>query len=293
MKILLVTVLLWCCAPAQAAVISPADSAAFRMFCVYAKRYGLEQMPVQKRIPVIARFFLGRPYKSGTLNVPDTAKPVINLRETDCVTLVENILALAWLPKYREESLSRFVRNIVRVRYRNGEITDYASRLHYSTDWLYEMQRQHLLKDITQKTGGVKFPHRIGYMSENYRNYPQLAADTLTLLPRIRAVEAEINRRTYYYIPKDSIRKIESRIEPGDIVLITTNIAGLDTSHLGIAYEKDGRIHLLHASSDARRVVVSKETLGAYTQTIGSQTGIMIARALPLLGEEWIALPGK
>ncbi len=293
MRILLAIVLICLSVPMQAATIAPADSAAFRMFCAYAKRYGLEQMSVQERIPVIARFFLGRPYKSGTLDVPDSEKPVVNLRETDCVTLVENILALARLPKYREQNLSRFVDNLVRIRYRNGKITDYASRLHYSTDWLYEMQQQHLLKDVTQKIGGVEFPHNIGYMSKNFRNYPQLAADTLTLLPKIRAVEAEMNRRTYYYIPKDSIYKTESRIEPGDIVLITTNIPDLDTSHLGIAYERNGKIYLLHASSSARRVVVSTEPLGAYTQTVGNQTGIIVARALPLLGEEWIALPGK
>ena len=35
----------------------------------------------------------------------------------------------------------------------------------------------------------------------------------------------------------------------GDIIAITTKMPGLDIAHVGIAEYKEGKLHLLHASS--------------------------------------------
>ena len=59
------------------------------------------------------------------------------------------------------------MQNIIRLRYRNAEIVDYTSRLHYSSDWLYEMQQAHLLTDITQFAGGIPYSKQICFMSEH------------------------------------------------------------------------------------------------------------------------------
>jgi hypothetical protein len=66
----------------------------------------------------------------------------------------------------------------------------------------------------------------------------------------------------------------------GDIVGITTSIEGLDISHMGILVSKAGRIHLLHASSAAEKVVLSEETLEEYLLSSNPATGIMAARPL-------------
>lgn len=127
--------------------ISPADWKILQEFWHYADSLQLTKQTISERILPITRFFMERPYKSNTLNVTKKELPVINLRELDCVTFVENVLALAFLKDYNEKAIDRFVENIVKLRYRNGEIIDYTSRLHYSSDWLYEMQKYHLLSD--------------------------------------------------------------------------------------------------------------------------------------------------
>lgn len=260
-----------------ATTISKADRQILRSFWEYAEKQQLSGMSIEKRIPVIARFFLGKPYKSNTLNVTQEELPVINLRELDCVTLVENVLALAYLGQYNENAVDSFVENIIKIRYRNGEIEDYTSRLHYSTDWLYEMQRQKLLDDVTLATGGIKYSKPVHFMSKHYTRYPVLAKDR-KLLQKIKTIETEINKRTYYYIPKEKINSIAGKIQNGDVVLITTNIAGLDTSHLGFALKQNGKTYLLHASSTRKKVVITDQPLQEYMEGIQLQTGIILGR---------------
>lgn len=262
----------------QATTLSSADRAILTTFWKYASENRLGELPVNERIPVIARFFLDTPYKSNTLNVTREELPVINLRGLDCVTFVENVLALAFLKAYQEEAIPDFVQNIIRLRYRDGEIVDYTSRLHYSSDWLYEMQRQQFLTDITRFAGGEEIHRRIDFMSKHASRYPQLTWDK-KMLEKIGEIETAITQRTYYYIPKDRIDASCDRIKNGDILLITTNIKGLDTSHLGFAYKKEGKTFLLHASSSGKKVMISDQPLQEYMQDISTQTGIMVGRA--------------
>lgn len=262
----------------QAHHISKADREILHSFWNYANRHRLTDLPVNERIPVVARYFLDTPYKSNTLNVTKEELPVINLRELDCVTFVENVLALSFLNEYNDQSITQFVENIVKLRYRNGQIEDYASRLHYSSDWLYEMQRQHFLTDITQFAGGIDFQPDLYFMSKNYDRYPPLKQDK-KLLTKIKTIETEINQRTYYYIPKNKVNEACSKIKDGDVILITTNIKGLDTSHLGFALKQDGATYLLHASSQGKKVMISRKPLQEYMEGISSQSGIMVARS--------------
>ncbi len=261
--------------------ISHADRKVLSAFWSYANRHRLAELTVNRRIPVIARFFLGTPYQRNTLNVAKENLPVINLRELDCVTFVENVLALALLEKYESRMQTAFVENIVKLRYRNGEIVDYISRLHYSSDWLFEMQKARFLTDITQFAGGIPYHPEVCFMSEHADRYPPLKDKKL--LDGIKKIETEINGRTYYYIPKEKLSESCNRIKNGDIILITTTIKGLDTSHLGFALEQDGEIYLLHASSQGKKVMISPRPLQEYMQGISSQSGIMVARAAKTL----------
>lgn len=277
--------------PGQGLPVSKADSLILTRFAKYAAQEKLAELPMDRRIERIGKFFLGKPYKSGTLNVPQKEMPVINLRELDCVTFVENVLALALLENYTSISIRDFVNNIVKLRYREGKITDYASRLHYSTDWLYEMERLHYLHDVTKNLGGTRYSPNVGFMSKHPSKYPPLAADK-HLVTKMRNIETLINRRTYHYLPKTEIKTASGKIHTGDIVLITTNIQGLDTSHLGIAVKKGRKTYLMHASSTAGKVVITADPLEVYMADITSQTGIIIARPNLVLSEDWLEMPG-
>ena len=246
-------------------------------FWKYAKENKLADLPVNERIPYVARFFLNVPYKGNTLNVAKENLPVINLRELDCVTFIENVLALSFLPDYNSGYESVFVKNIVRIRYRRGVIEDYTSRLHYSSDWLYEMSQQRLLTEMTLFAGGINYRPQVCFMTQHYDRYPPLKRDRVMRL-KMKEIESAINKRTYYYIPKANVEKAYGRIKNGDVILITTNIKGLDTSHIGFALKQNGKTYLLHASSAGRKVMVSELPLKEYMEGISSQSGIMVAR---------------
>ena len=107
-------------------------------------------------------------------------------------------------------------------------------------------------------------------------------------MTKIKNMEDSINKRTRYYIPKSDIDKVYSKIKAGDIILITTNIAGLDTSHLGIAILYNGTIHLLHASSEYKKVMISLSPLKEYMAGIRSQSGIIIGRTYQRMAQDLI-----
>lgn len=268
-------------------VISEADRLVLQKFWHYAQTNHLKEQETGERISSIARFFLDTPYKSNTLNTADGEKLIVNLRELDCVTFVENVLALAFLPEYTSSSEDAFKKNLQKIRYRDGIIEDFTSRLHYSSDWLYEMQQNLLLKDITADLGGIKHTKEINFMSGHHELYPALKNNP-QLLTKIKNMEDSINKRTRYYIPKSDIDKVYSKIKAGDIILITTNIAGLDTSHLGIAILYNGTIHLLHASSEYKKVMISLSPLKEYMAGIRSQSGIIIGRTYQRMAQDLI-----
>ena len=53
----------------------------------------------------IGKFFLGAPYVAGTLETKRAEHLIVNLREHDCVTFVENVVALARLVEPHLQSL--------------------------------------------------------------------------------------------------------------------------------------------------------------------------------------------
>ncbi|MDR2131489.1 MAG: DUF1460 domain-containing protein [Odoribacteraceae bacterium] len=267
------------CSGEDAPRVSPGDRAALERYLAHAREHRFAALPLARRVAETGRFFLGLPYRGGTLDGEGPERLVVNLREVDCVTFVDNVLALALLASYDEESLPRFLENLRRVRYRDGKILDYTSRLHYSTDWLFEMQRQGILRDCTPGEGSVPFTNRVNYLSRHYLSRAPLAADP-ALVARVVAIEEKINAREKRHLPKERVESRAGHLQEGDIVLITTGREGLDTAHLGIAVEQEGKIFLLHASSDARAVVISRVPLRDYLQAVRHHAGIIVARTI-------------
>ena len=98
---------------------------------------------------------------------------------------------------------------------------------------------------------------------------------------KIVATETVLNGRSFCYLPQDQIEVNEHLIRSGDIIALATSINGLDVTHTGIATrEKDGRIHLLHASTGSMEVEVSDLPLAEYLKGIKKNIGILVARPL-------------
>ena len=67
-------------------------------------------------------------------------------------------------------------------------------------------------------------------------------------------------------------------VKDGDIVAMLTDSDGLDTRHIGIAFWKNGKLHLLHASSLYKKVLMSQETFYEYEKKQAKHTGIRVFR---------------
>ncbi|MCD8193933.1 MAG: DUF1460 domain-containing protein [Tannerellaceae bacterium] len=233
-------------------------------------------MPSGKLLVETARFFLDTPYIAGTLEeVPEHL--VVNLREMDCTTLVENSIALVMTLQDNQPTFEQFCDNLTRLRYRQGEINGYTSRLHYMTDWINDNQQKGIVKDVTREAGGLPVDILVNFMSTHPDSYKQLKNDPAAV-EQIALQEKAISSRLYYYIPQDQIDKNSYSIREGDIVCFVTSIKGLDISHVGFIEYIDGRLTFIHASSSSKKVMENPGTLQEYVENIKTNTGIMLVR---------------
>lgn len=86
------------------------------------------------RTAYAAQKFIGVPYAAHTLE-GSPEQLTVRLDSLDCTTFVETVLALSYTAGERRSSWRDFVYNLERLRYRNGRIDGYPSRLHYISDW--------------------------------------------------------------------------------------------------------------------------------------------------------------
>ena len=122
----------------------------------------------------IGRFFLGTPYGTGTLETEGAERLVVNLRELDCFTFVENVVVLALVSKSRQKSFEVFCRLLRKTRYRQGRLQGYASRLHYFSDWIHDNEKKGIIKDVTAEIGGRPWRKTVNFMTTHPDLYPAL-----------------------------------------------------------------------------------------------------------------------
>lgn len=233
---------------------------------------------------------IGTPYVAGTLE-PETLSEhpeqdveplVMRFNGVDCTTFVEYVsaamLGRCYNPSPNDSIMRRFVQAL---RYRGAVRGNYATRKHYFSEWISDNEKQGLLTELTPSLPGVKMQKTtINYMSTHPQSYKQLAASK-ALVKQIQEVEKRLSATEMPYIPKALIRKIVPELRDGDIVAFVTNKGGLDISHVGFVWLRDSwhdEPRLLHASSKAKRVTISEETLVEYAAMQSSCIGIRILR---------------
>lgn len=239
----------------------------------------LKSRPIGDLVVEMGKTFLGTPYLANALEVPGDERLVVNMRGLDCVSFYENALVLARCIKLGTTRFEDYQAQLQFMRYRDGKIDGYPSRLHYTSDYIDDNARRGTWQDVTRSLGGVVFENRVGFMSAHPDAYRQLK-DNDAFRQRIAAQEAAINARTRYFVPKDKVEGILDQLQNGDILGTTTNAAGLDTSHTGIVIKERGVTRLMHAPLAGKQVLISDHALHAYLAANQGQTGIMVARPL-------------
>lgn len=247
---------------------------------------GWDTLPMGESMALLGLTFVGTRYTPHTLELPGRERVVVNLQELDCVTLVENVLALARLirlagPEILESGpeLRRMYMGLLQeIRYRGGRVEGYASRLHYFSDWIFDNQSRGLVREITSELGGVPDVGAIDYMSRHPERYPQMAEPGV--FEAILEREAFLSRIPRSKLPVEDLQNRLEGIQNGDILAMTSTIEGLDVAHVGLALWQGSELHLLHAPLVGDSVEVSRYSLVERLQRITGQDGVRVVRAV-------------
>ncbi|MCD8302059.1 MAG: DUF1460 domain-containing protein [Prevotellaceae bacterium] len=233
-----------------------------------------------------ARELEGVPYVAHTLEVNKEEQLVVNLHELDCTTFVEVCVALTLTTWQGSTLYEDFCQNLLRIRYRQGILSGYASRNHYFSQWISSNQKLGIAREISSPASLFSATREINlhYMSDHPSAYPMLAGDP-SAQGLIRQYEQESSGVSVRYIPRERLQGDQSgdlgAVHDGDILAIVTSKDGLDISHLGLAvWDSDGKLHLLNASQIHRKVVLEPMTLHTYMGKHPSQLGIRVIRII-------------
>lgn len=229
-----------------------------------------------------ARKLLGIPYVASTLEINKKEKLVVNLRQLDCTTFVENVVSLTLCHRKRKKTFADFCQQLQMLRYRNGKNTGYQSRLHYFTEWIEDNSRLGLCNEI--QTPAPPFTGLqtidVDYMTTHSERYPMLKGDQ-TMVAAVAQTEKALSSKKYKYIPRKQIRNtkiVRKTVKDGDIIAIITNKKGLDTQHIGIAVWHSDGLHLLNASSIHKKAVEEPMLLTRYLLKHPTMPGIRVVR---------------
>ncbi|HSH46223.1 MAG TPA: N-acetylmuramoyl-L-alanine amidase-like domain-containing protein [Longimicrobiales bacterium] len=262
-------------------VYTPEDVEIFRETMEWARQERLDTLEMGEAMVRIGRRFVGDPYTPYLLDPPGPERLVVNLREFDCVTYVESVLALARVIQAGTPEFDAFTRELERIRYRGGRLDGYESRLHYFSEWIHDAGEKGLVRDVTAELGGEPEREPINFMSSNAGEYSKLE-DNPERVASIRRTEEAISARPRHVIDQDRIADVADGIRNGDIIAASSSVTGLDIAHTGLALWLDGRLHLMHAPLVGSSVEISPRSLAARIIRIDGQDGIMVARPLPV-----------
>ena len=197
------------------------------------------------RLVEVAVRSLGTPYADGPLGEgPEGAydrDPLIDLTRADCVTFVEQTVALAASPSY-EEALN----TLQRIRYRNGKIS-FVTRHHFMiSDWIANST---FCRDVTQDLG---VPTRTISRTISRKDFfkrmgaPGAARDTPDRPVRLT------------YVASADVRSAEKNLGSPALIIFVGKIEWLFALHCGFyVRDQEGKGLLYHASSKVGHVAAT------------------------------------
>lgn len=257
---------------------------------------GLEDLPTGELAVAVAKTFLGTEYVGGTLEIEPEALQVF-LDKTDCILFVELCTSFALTIKGEEivqagdgehftvnetpsvrkakPSYELLCNNIRNLRYRLGVIDGYASRLHYTSEWILQAQTNGLLREFTSELG-EEHPQDFYFMTTHPDSYVQIKHDP-SQGERIADIEKLLEAQApFYYISQERLNdpEVMAQIHTGDIVTFIDTHPGLDLAHVALACaDENGEMHFIHATTRGMEVLFEPQTLAEY-----AKNGIRVCR---------------
>ena len=227
------------------------------------------ERPLVDRFVEASRLLLGTPYENGPLGEgsadaidPD---PRVDFSRVDCVTYLEQALALALAPAGADEAALLGILDA--IRYEDGAV-EFVRRNHYMVaDWI--PANGGLLADVTAEVGGDRARtvrrtiDRAAFLREHGAE-PRPERD--------HAREIELT-----YLPTEALAAVEDRLETGDLVFWVGRAETIFVVHTGLVVrDADGILRFRHGSSRAGKVL--DEPLADYAAAAGFAIGFLVVR---------------
>lgn len=215
----------------------------------------LRELPMRERLLKASEGFLGTPYVLSPLGEGEgrDPDPLLRLDAVDCVTLVEQSLALSTAPG--PEAL---LPTLTALRY--ADAPSWESRLHVmEAQWLPEQVRRGRLRDVTRAYGGERTRRVAKVLTE--ATWSEKGARALAL-PK---AHQPLGTFEFDLIPADDAAALLAKAPAGLVVVVVrADRPWLVTrvSHVGVLVQTPKGPALRHASRSFKRVV--DEPLGRY-----------------------------
>ena len=227
-----------------------------------------------------AKKMLGVPYVAGTLDGNEEEQLVVMVDSLDCTTFVETVLAFCIADKRGERDYEGLKKALTQIRYRDGILNGYTSRLHYFSDWIRNNEQMGFVKECTSETACSQ-PKELwlDFMTTHVDSYLPMKKN-LELVKEMASHEKNWQGTVVSYIPKEKLNLPPEglKIKDGDVLALVTNIKGLDVVHVGFAFWKDNQLHLLHASSSAKKVIEDPKTQYESSKNTKAHIGVRAIR---------------
>ena len=225
----------------------------------------IENSISSKKPMLIGQYFKGAPYLSNRLSKSNPEKVYYSFADFDCVTYVENILALY----YSEGANAKFIENLIKIRY-NDSIS-YENRNHYLMKGLQKMVALHILSPINNHFNSKSIQKNVNYLSKH------VISNNINMA-RIINIEKSISQKNIYYFDSTKDLKINDLIQNGDVIAFVSSRNDLDFQHVGFVHFKNNKKYILHASQEKKIVCISDVTIDQYIFKNKKITGFQIYR---------------
>ncbi len=207
---------------------------------------------ISSKTPIsIGQYFIGAPYLANRLSKSNPEKVYFSFTDFDCVTYVENVLALY----HSKGNHIQFSENLIKIRY-NDSIS-YENRNHYLISGLEKLVKLNILTPINNAFNSKSVFKNIDYLSK-YVNSKHIDRSKLI------KTEKSISSRPIYYFDYMNDSDTKTLIQDGDIIAFLSSRNDLDFKHVGFVFVKNNKKYILHASQEIKVVCISDMTIDQY-----------------------------
>lgn len=212
----------------------------------YLQELQAHELSFEERLRKVVSDSMGTEYNGGPLGEGPEGKhdsdPLVDLKRVDCVTFVEQSVALSITPDYEE-----MVDQLQQFRYKDG-IIDYEHRNHFLiNDWI---QNNPYCKEVTKDLGVNTETLERNISRKDFFQLvkaPEIGQDTPDVIVQLPI------------IPTALTSEAEAQLPDTALIVFVGKVEWLFALHCGLYLrDEDGEGYLIHASSKAEKVTKTR-----------------------------------